>query len=123
MAMKFCAECNNMLYPRENKEKKVMEFRCKNCNHTEGRPENDEDNSEFNKVYTNTITKVSFDEKTQVPYDITKDPTLPRSRSVRCPHCQNNEAVYFQSTNVDARAESAMTLYFVCCNCGNVWSD
>ncbi|GAU97411.1 hypothetical protein RvY_08717-1 [Ramazzottius varieornatus] len=27
----FCQECNNMLYPRENKERKVLMYTCRNC--------------------------------------------------------------------------------------------
>ena len=27
--MRFCKECNNILHPRENKERKRLEFACK----------------------------------------------------------------------------------------------
>jgi DNA-directed RNA polymerase II subunit RPB9 len=33
--MKFCSECNNMLYPRENKVLKQLEFFCRRCNYKE----------------------------------------------------------------------------------------
>lgn len=33
--MKFCSECNNMLYPRENKVLRQLEFFCRRCNYKE----------------------------------------------------------------------------------------
>jgi DNA-directed RNA polymerase II subunit RPB9 len=35
VGMKFCAECNNMLYPKENKQSKRLEYVCRRCNHRE----------------------------------------------------------------------------------------
>lgn len=32
-AMKFCRECNNILYPKEDREQKVLLFACRNCDH------------------------------------------------------------------------------------------
>ncbi|KAL6535693.1 DNA-directed RNA polymerases II, IV and V subunit 9A [Orobanche minor] len=31
--MKFCRECNNILYPKEEKEKKILLYACRNCDH------------------------------------------------------------------------------------------
>lgn len=50
--------------------------------------------------------------------DVRSDPTLPRTRDVRCPICQNNEAVFFT-----ASTEEGMTLFLNCCNCGHRWRD
>ncbi|KHJ41379.1 alpha,alpha-trehalase [Trichuris suis] len=33
VGIKFCPECNNMLYPRENKEERVLMYSCRNCDH------------------------------------------------------------------------------------------
>ena len=40
------------------------------------------------------------------PQDVRSDPTLPRTRDVRCPECSNNEAVFFT-----ASTEEGMTLF------------
>ena len=33
----FCVECNNMLYPKENKTEKQLHYVCRNCGYaTEG---------------------------------------------------------------------------------------
>ncbi|KAG6392974.1 hypothetical protein SASPL_147204 [Salvia splendens] len=74
-----------------------------------------------NCVYRNEIHH-SVGERTQVLQDVAADPTLPRTKSVRCANCGHGEAVFFQAT---ARGEEGMTLFFVCCNpnCGNRWRD
>ncbi|CAM8905623.1 unnamed protein product [Rhodiola kirilowii] len=33
--MKFCRECNNILYPKEDKEQKILLYGCRNCDHQE----------------------------------------------------------------------------------------
>ncbi|KAL3505643.1 hypothetical protein ACH5RR_031025 [Cinchona calisaya] len=74
-----------------------------------------------NCVYRNEIHH-SVGERTQVLQDVAADPTLPRTKSVRCAQCGHGEAVFFQAT---ARGEEGMTLFFVCCNtnCGYRWRD
>ncbi|KAK8936919.1 hypothetical protein KSP39_PZI012828 [Platanthera zijinensis] len=32
-AMKFCRECNNILYPKEDRERKILLYACCNCDH------------------------------------------------------------------------------------------
>ena len=33
----FCVECNNMLYPKENKAERILNYVCRNCGYaTEG---------------------------------------------------------------------------------------
>ncbi|XP_066359949.1 DNA-directed RNA polymerases II, IV and V subunit 9B isoform X1 [Miscanthus floridulus] len=74
-----------------------------------------------NCVYRNVVHH-SAGEFTQVLQDVAGDPTLPRTKSVRCASCGHGEAVFFQAT---ARGEEGMTLFFVCCNpsCGNRWRE
>ncbi|KAI6694746.1 DNA-directed RNA polymerases II, IV and V subunit 9A [Syzygium oleosum] len=112
-AMKFCCECNNILYPKEDREQKILLFACRNCEHQEV--------ADNYCVYRNEIHH-SVGERTQVLQDVAADPTLPRTKSVRCAQCNHGEAVFFQAT---ARGEEGMTLFFVCCNpnCGYRWRD
>ncbi|GAQ89936.1 DNA-directed RNA polymerase II subunit 9 [Klebsormidium nitens] len=111
--MKFCRECNNILYPRENKAEKRLEYACGRCDFSE--------DAEQSCVYRNEIHHTA-DERTQVLQDVTSDPTLPRSKALRCPVCKHGEAVFFQATS---RGEEGMTLFFVCCNpnCQHRWRD
>ena len=50
--------------------------------------------------------------------DVRADPTLPRTRDVRCPTCGHDEAVFFS-----ASTEEGMTLFFNCTGCGHRWRD
>ncbi|CAI6008036.1 unnamed protein product [Closterium sp. NIES-65] len=86
-AMKFCRECNNILYPREDRENRVLLYACRNCDHQEA--------AENNCVYRNEVHHTA-DERTQILQDVTADPTLPRTKAVRCAKCAHGEAVFFQ---------------------------
>ncbi|KAK7281574.1 hypothetical protein RIF29_09686 [Crotalaria pallida] len=112
-SMKFCSECNNILYPREDKEHKILLYACRNCDH--------EEVADNNIVYRNKIHH-SDGERTQGLHNVALDPTLPRTKSVRCAQCNHGEAVFYQGT---ATGEEGMGLFFVCCNpnCGNRWRD
>ncbi|CAI7924594.1 unnamed protein product [Closterium sp. NIES-54] len=104
---------NNILYPREDRENRVLLYACRNCDHQEA--------AENNCVYRNEVHHTA-DERTQILQDVTADPTLPRTKAVRCAKCAHGEAVFFQATS---RGEEGMTLFFVCCNpnCGHRWRD
>ena len=60
-------------------------------------------------------------ERTLVQSDVVTDPTLPRTNTVDCPKCNHGEAVFFQSTS--RNDAEAMTLFFVCTNCGERWRE
>ena len=66
-----------------------------------------------------TENKFGAKERTIVLEDnVISDPTLPRTKDVRCPVCNHNEAVFI-STNT----EQGMTLYFTCTSCRHKWRD
>ncbi|KAF7827671.1 DNA-directed RNA polymerases II, IV and V subunit 9A [Senna tora] len=112
--MKFCRECNNILYPKEDRVRKILLYACRNCDHQEV--------ADNNCVYRNVIHH-PVSERTQVlQQDIAADPTLPRTKAVRCSQCGHGEAVFLQTT---VKGEEGATLFFVCCNpnCGHRWRD
>jgi len=45
--MKFCPECNNILYPREDKENRLLMFSCRQCDYSE--------EADLARVYRNDI--------------------------------------------------------------------
>ncbi len=75
--MKFCDNCDNMLYIRledADADKKLMQY-CKNCGHEE---------ATATCVFGNaTGTQKRVVHRTR---DIVHDPTLPRVRHIRCPN-------------------------------------
>ncbi|KAJ8791454.1 hypothetical protein J1605_004259 [Eschrichtius robustus] len=140
VGIRFCQECNNMLYPKEDKENRILLYAvsasqpgapvfrdrptgsqrgpallpCRNCDYQQ-----EADNS---CIYVNKITH-EVDELTQIIADVSQDPTLPRTEDHPCQKCGHKEAVFFQSHS--ARAEDAMRLYYVCTapHCGHRWTE
>lgn len=51
--------------------------------------------SDYNCVYRNEVHHTAG-ERTQVLQDVASDPTLPRTKTVRCALCGHGEAVFFQ---------------------------
>ncbi|XP_064437505.1 DNA-directed RNA polymerase II subunit RPB9 isoform X2 [Mirounga angustirostris] len=83
-----------MLYPKEDKENRILLYACRNCDYQQ-----EADNS---CIYVNKITH-EVDELTQIIADVSQDPTLPRTEDHPCQKCGHKEAVFFQSHS--ARAE------------------
>ncbi|KAL9325619.1 hypothetical protein ACSQ67_006264 [Phaseolus vulgaris] len=85
--LRFCRRCNNVLYPTEDKENKVLLHACRYCNH--------EEIADNNVVYRNKIHH-SVQRRTRELENVAADPTLPRTKSVRCSQCNHGEAVFFK---------------------------
>ncbi|SAM08966.1 hypothetical protein [Absidia glauca] len=110
---KYCIECNNLLYPREDKSSRQLMFSCRNCQFQE--------KADNLRVYRHEIIHAPS-EQTMVLTDLSADPTLPRA-NIPCPRCSYPEAVFFQSSS--RRVEAKMTLFYVCGSrvCGHRWTD
>uniref|UniRef100_A0AAY5E8P9 DNA-directed RNA polymerase II subunit RPB9-like zinc ribbon domain-containing protein n=1 Tax=Electrophorus electricus TaxID=8005 RepID=A0AAY5E8P9_ELEEL len=96
VGIRFCQECNNMLYPKEDKENRILLYACRNCDYQQ-----EADNS---CIYVNKITH-EVDELTQIIADVSQDPTLPRTEDHPCPKCGHKEAVFFQSHSMKAEVK------------------
>ena len=115
VGIKFCKECNNMLYPKEDISNKRLLYACRNCGFSEP--------SKKSCVYVNNLIE-NYDELRCINTDIIQDPALPRSYNYYCPKCRNKEAVFFQSDN-RTTLEHEMKLYYVCTNtdCCHHWTQ
>ncbi|CAM9120717.1 unnamed protein product [Ectocarpus fasciculatus] len=111
--MRFCRECNNLLYPRENRLEKRLEFVCKLCPYVDT---NEEGSS---CVWANELLKDSSSTLDVISSDMKNDPTLQRSSDIECPKCGYHEAVFFQQTS----KSTALRLIFICCarDCKEKW--
>ncbi|KAK1756378.1 hypothetical protein QBC47DRAFT_379822 [Echria macrotheca] len=109
---KFCSECSNMLYPKEDEANRRLMFVCRTCSYSEV--------ATSTCVYRNIIHSQAG-ETAGVTQDVTSDPTLPRETKKPCPVCDHKETVFFQSQQ--RSAETGMKLFYVCCNkeCGNIF--
>eukprot|EP00112_Aurelia_sp_Birch-Aquarium-sp1_P004076 Seg1464.1 transcript_id=Seg1464.1/GoldUCD/mRNA.D3Y31 product="DNA-directed RNA polymerase II subunit RPB9" protein_id=Seg1464.1/GoldUCD/D3Y31 len=124
VGIRFCQECNNMLYPKENKEDKILLYACRNCDYHE--------RATNSCIYVNRVVH-DINEMTQIIADVVADPTLPRTQDHLCPRldqfhyssdlylclesfptstlkspctCGHNEAVFFQSQSSKADVNS-----------------
>ena len=115
VGIRFCKECNNMLYPKEDVANKRLLYACRNCGYSEP--------SKKSCVYVNNLVE-NYDELRCINTDIIQDPALPRSYHHFCPRCRNKEAVFFQSDN-RTTLEHEMKLYYVCTNteCCHRWTQ
>ncbi|KAK2180552.1 hypothetical protein NP493_438g01001 [Ridgeia piscesae] len=114
IGIKFCQECNNMLYPKEDKEHRILLYACRNCDYKQ-----EADNA---CIYVNKIAH-EVDALTQIIGDVIADPSLPRTEDHPCPKCGHREAVFFQSQS--RRQEEGMQLYYVCTqpSCTHRWTE
>ncbi|XP_023175547.1 DNA-directed RNA polymerase II subunit RPB9 [Drosophila hydei] len=114
VGIRFCQECNNMLYPKEDKDNKTLMYACRNCDYKQ--------EADSNCIYVNKIMH-EIDELTHIVPDVISDPTLPRTEDHACPKCSHREAVFFQAQT--RRAEEEMRLYYVCTNqnCTHRWTE
>lgn len=110
-SFKFCADCNNMLYPKEDKSELRLLYSCRNCGYTEL--------SENPKVYRHELT-TSISETAGVVQDVGNDPTLPKSNK-ECNKCGKRECVFFQSQQ--KIKDTSMILFYVCLNCKHIFKS
>ena len=73
VGIRFCQECNNMLYPKEDKENRVLLYACRNCDYRQM--------ADSCCIYVNKIMH-EVDEITSIVTDVVGDPTLPRSEVI-----------------------------------------
>ncbi|WYZ41065.1 hypothetical protein EsH8_IV_001406 [Colletotrichum jinshuiense] len=109
ITFRFCSECSNMLYPKEDEETHRLQFTCRTCQFTE--------EAQSTCVFRNVMNNAAG-ETAGVTQDVGSDPTLPRSNK-ECPVCKGGEAVFFQSQQ--RSAETGMKLFYVCCDCGHIF--
>ncbi|KKA28084.1 hypothetical protein TD95_003624 [Thielaviopsis punctulata] len=109
IAYRFCSECSNTLYPKEDAARSKLMFTCRTCEHTES--------ADSACVFRNVLNN-SAGETAGVTQDVGSDPTLPRAMKA-CPACDHGEAVFFQSQQ--RSAETGMKLFYVCCSCGHIY--
>lgn len=118
--MHFCKTCSNMYYIKlSDTDSNSLSYYCRNCGTTDDTMLSENicvskidinNNSQKVDLFVNQYTKL--------------DPTLPRTKSIKCP----NEKC---SSNIDGGAErevlfiryddSNMKYIYMCCNCDFTW--
>ncbi|KAI6126808.1 hypothetical protein EDD17DRAFT_1557097 [Pisolithus thermaeus] len=110
-SLHFCSECNNLLYPKADPQRRIMVYACRICRY---------DEIGDNKcVYRNDLLTVTK-EQVGVTTDLGSDPTLAHE-NITCPRCGHEDAVFYQDQS--KRKETRMILFFVCTKCNHSFSD
>jgi len=123
-AIKFCSECNNLLYSKCDVERRLLLFGCRRCGA-------EEPGDVTQVVYRNDMMRRTK-EQSGIVHDLQTDPTLPHSSipgigptgMTHCPNpagCTNTDAVYFQDQS--KRKHTRMILFYVCTKCNWVFGD
>ncbi|KAH9474435.1 DNA-directed RNA polymerase II subunit RPB9 [Psilocybe cubensis] len=99
-SLHFCQECNNLLYPKADPQRRIMVYGCRICQY--------DDMVENKCVYRNDLLTVTK-EQVGVTTDLGADATLAHS-NIPCPKCGNDDAVFYQDQS--KRKETRMILFF-----------
>lgn len=110
ISFRFCRECSNMLYPKEDRMNNQLMFACRTCQFSE--PAN------ATCIWRNSLREDVQDTAGNID-DVAQDPTLPHAE-IECPKCTTKDAVFFQSQQ--RTADTGMSLFYVCCGCGFTWN-
>lgn len=110
--LKFCPDCNNILYTKPDTQKLQLMFLCRQCDYSRMA-----DPNSFSENCVNRTT-YNFQGKDDIIISplIVKDPTLGRTTHWTCVRCGWNKAAFFQLP--ERVNDDAMMLVFVCCNQG-----
>lgn len=103
----FCRECNNMLYPKEDRLEKMLYLACRNCEH-------------FEEAITPTVYTAEYTKSAgrmvagAAAKEIAEDPTLKRV-SRECSRCNYSVHAVFQTK--DNRGDTPLSVNYACCRC------
>lgn len=127
--MHFCKSCNNMYYVKLSEaDGNQLSYYCRNCGSTDDTMLSENicvskinlnNNSQKIDLFVNQYTKL--------------DPTLPRTKSIKCPNenCSSNLDVGTSDSSSGEKQErevlyiryddSNMKYIYMCCNCDFTW--
>lgn len=124
--MKFCNNCDNMLYIRLlTEESNQLIYYCRNCGNT------DDEFSKDNICVSNTDISSKDTAYLQDINEYTKlDPTLPRTGNIKCPNqsCKSNqvsddlsksknEVIYLRYDDIN------LNYVYICTQCDTIWKS
>ncbi|KAI8671777.1 hypothetical protein NCS57_00654000 [Fusarium keratoplasticum] len=78
ITFRFCSECSNMLYPKEDVDSHKLQFTCRTCQYTE--------DAQSTCVFRNVLN-TSAGETAGVTQDVGSDPTVSHLPPVTCHGC------------------------------------
>ncbi|KAI0258562.1 hypothetical protein BC834DRAFT_871643 [Gloeopeniophorella convolvens] len=111
-SLHFCSECNNLLYPKAEQQRRTMVYACRICPNVDETVDN-------GLVYRNDLLNVTR-EQPGVTTDLPQDTTLAHA-TLPCPQCGNEDSVKYQDQS--KRKETRMILFYVCTRCNHSYEE
>ncbi|KAN0111657.1 hypothetical protein V8E52_008218 [Russula decolorans] len=111
-SLHFCSECNNLLYPKAEQQRRTMVYACRIC-------PNVDETVDSGLVYRNDLLNITK-EQAGVTTDLAQDPTLAHTK-IACPNCGREDAVFYQDQS--KRKETRMIHFYVCTRCNHNFQD
>lgn len=107
MAIQFCRECNNLLYPKI--ECGILQYICNSCETTI---------DPADPIISSTVFKNRHGMSAQFTQHLLQDLTLPRFNKV-CAKCSHPTCISY----MEESEEKALNSYYVCMKCLHEWTD
>ena len=122
--MKFCNECNNMLYTRIDQEDNSLQYNCKNCGFESEKSQLTADSCIYKKDYD--LGEISYEY--MINEFTCEDPTLPRVNDIKCVNkdCVTNTPDYPENEREVVFIKydkKKMNFVYICCKCKTVWKN
>ncbi|ETW28178.1 hypothetical protein PFFCH_04335 [Plasmodium falciparum FCH/4] len=106
--VRFCEECNNILYAKSDRKSKKLIYVCRSCEYISLKP------NENNNIVARINYNYDRKEDIYIHPETKNDPALGRVRDWVCKQCGNNEAVFLQLA--EKISYNPMALIYVCTN-------
>ncbi|SPJ08193.1 DNA-directed RNA polymerase 2, putative [Plasmodium sp. DRC-Itaito] len=106
--VRFCEECNNILYAKSDRKSKKLIYVCRSCEYISLKP------NENNNIVARINYNYDRKEDIYIHPETKNDPALGRVRDWTCKQCGNNEAVFLQLA--EKISYNPMALIYVCTN-------
>mmetsp|Transcript_19367 Transcript_19367/g.45152 ORF Transcript_19367/g.45152 Transcript_19367/m.45152 type:complete len:135 (+) Transcript_19367:184-588(+) len=126
--MRFCRECDNRLYAKEDRKERKLYFECRYCpfKQASGDGMDDAEEEKTNCIYKHDIRKATTTQLDSYTDDLICDPTLARiPLEDGCPNrlpngeiCGHNQAVAFLGKT---GSETKIPVIYMCTNIQCCW--
>ena len=110
--MRFCAKCDNMYYLRLGSDE-ALTYYCRHCGYEDSSVE-----STAGAILVSDINKHADKYDLAINPYTRLDPTLPRSKTIRCPKagCSGGEVIYIRYDRRNIR------FLYHCTQCSTSWT-
>ena len=113
--MKFCKQCDNMLYFKMKEEENKLYYYCRKCG--------DEEVIEKTELIKDVTYEKKQNKIVNVNKNIKYDPTIPHIKNMNCPNesCLSNKSDVKKDIIYYRYNEDDIKYIYMCVNCDTMW--